>query len=236
MLYSIVIPVYNSGTSLIELNQRLINVMSAYISSGIEIIYVNDSPADSPTKSILNDICSENNIIKVLNNQTNIGQHSSIYKGIEFSQGDYIIVMDDDFQHLPEEISKLIANNSHDVVMGKFDIKHHSLKQRAGSMLKRWLEIGLFGRPRDLYISTFVLMKRPIAQTILEFGDIKPIIGCYLYHATKDIINVEVMHGKRRHGESGYTIKKQIALMRNLFHHEMRFRKMQNLTRVNLEK
>jgi glycosyltransferase involved in cell wall biosynthesis len=39
----------------------------------------------------------------------NYGQHNAIMAGINISDGDYVILMDDDFQHSPKEINKLIT-------------------------------------------------------------------------------------------------------------------------------
>ena len=108
MKLSIVIPVYNSS-SIIENLASDILAVSKNLSkiSDIELILVNDCSSDDTWLKISK--VSETNKDKIIgiNLMKNYGQHNAIMAGLKIAKGDYILLMDDDYQHPPKEISKL---------------------------------------------------------------------------------------------------------------------------------
>lgn len=99
---SVVVPVYNSQNTLEELASRIINAINA-MDINIELIFVDDCSKDE-SFSIMMRIYDSFPKTKIIRLQSNYGQQNALLCGIRHAQGDYIITMDDDLQHPPEEI------------------------------------------------------------------------------------------------------------------------------------
>ena len=127
MLYSIVIPYYNSLVI-----EQLCNEMTTYFQSlktAYEIIIVNDS--SDYTKIHLLEICEMKfPNVKVYHFEKNFGQDYATGYGISKSSGKYIITIDDDLEFPVTEIEKLIAatnNSSAEVIYGMPSKQKNSL-------------------------------------------------------------------------------------------------------------
>jgi len=115
--------------------------------------------------------------------------------------------MDDDLQQSPEDIPALIRLREHDVVMGQFRRRKHSTVRNMGSFAKAYLDLIISGKPKGLRVSSFCLIRKPIAEKILaNFRTPMPLFSSLLFGATRDIIGVEVSHSARQEGKSGYSM------------------------------
>ena len=107
---SIIIPVYNEEETIGDLLEEIIN-----LSLFEEIIVVNDFSTDSSKKIIQG--FSE---VTLINNHVNMGNGSSVKKGILKSAKEYIVVLDADGQHPPKAIKRLVdytIENDYDLVV-----------------------------------------------------------------------------------------------------------------------
>ena len=105
---SVVVPVYRSEPILPELVQRLGNAL-ARLTSNYELILVNDSSPDRSWDVICR-LADRNPWIHPINLMRNYGQHNALLCGIRAAQYDVIVTVDDDLQHPPEEIPKLLES------------------------------------------------------------------------------------------------------------------------------
>ena len=105
---SIVIPCFNSENSIEGLLKEIYDFVSIEFDV-LEIICINDNSSDG-TKHILNKLKKTNKKLKIIDNEINYGQLKSTLTGIEVSNGNFIVTLDDDSQHPPSEINKLIAS------------------------------------------------------------------------------------------------------------------------------
>src|SRR6476646_2736074 len=131
---SVVVPVYRSEAILPELVQRLEMVLSR-ITSACELVLVNDS---SPDRSwdVIGQLAGRYPWIHPINLMRNYGQHNTLLCGIRAAQYGLIVTMDDDLQHPPEEISKLLAvlDQGYDVVYGRPAQEQHGLLRDLASL------------------------------------------------------------------------------------------------------
>src|SRR5690625_2399333 len=104
-LISVVVPVFGCQSSLVELCERLKSTLLT-LTSNYEIILVNDDSPDAAWKTICL-LSEKNQNIKGINLSRNFGQHHAITAGLDYTEGDWVIVMDCDLQDRPEEIPKL---------------------------------------------------------------------------------------------------------------------------------
>ncbi len=214
--YSIVIPVYNSSDSLFELVDRIKHVFQKEIKQTYEIIFINDASPNKKSWPSLKKIAESNNNISIINLMRNFGRSSAVLCGFSNVKGNYVIIMDDDLQHFPEDIPKLIAKKEHDIVIAEFKNKKHSLFKRVTSRIKGWFDYKLIGKPKHIKNSAFLLVNSKIINAINQLNVSNPFISALLFFVSKDIVNVQCNHGNRIHGETGYTLKKLLHQFSNL--------------------
>jgi glycosyltransferase involved in cell wall biosynthesis len=104
--YTIVVPVYNSGSGLFQLHQEIIRTFDSKID--YDIVYVDDFSQDD-SWLVLKDIKNKDvgHKITIIRLSKNFGQHAATLCGIAHASGDYILTMDDDLAVLPGEFVKL---------------------------------------------------------------------------------------------------------------------------------
>lgn len=149
----------------------------------------------------------------------NFGQHSALMAGLRESTGDIVICLDDDGQTPPQEAAKLIdkINDGYDVVYARYDEKQHSVFRNFGSALNNRMSEIMLGKPKNLYMSSYVAMKRFVVDEIVRYENSYPYLGGLVLRTTSSITDVPVNHKKRTTGSSGYTLGKLISLWLNGF-------------------
>jgi len=132
---SVVIPVYRSQESLLELYQRLVATLTGLCIS-FEILFVEDCGGDNSWKIILQ-LAQEDDRVRGLRMSRNYGQHNALLAGIRAASGELIVTLDDDLQHPPEELPKLLAKieEGYDVVYGAPDQEQHGFFRNVASQI-----------------------------------------------------------------------------------------------------
>lgn len=214
---SVVIPCYNCEKTIVELHERLSKTLN---SMGVlyEIIYVNDNSRDT-TGKILKQLARENKYVVSVDLMFNTGQFMALICGLELSQGRYVITMDDDLQHPPEEIVKLyhriIATDEVDAVIGKYRKKNHSLFRNMGSLLIQKLSVNVKNNPKNVHMTSFRCLKRELVDALVMHRTMFPLMGTLIRKSTSRIINVDVEHHERKLGKSNYSLLKLIQTTLN---------------------
>jgi undecaprenyl-phosphate 4-deoxy-4-formamido-L-arabinose transferase len=76
----------------------------------------------------------------------------------------------------------------------------------------------LLNKPKELYLSSFKLIKKEVVKEIIKYKGPFPYIDGLLLRITDNIGSVVVEHSKRAEGgESNYTLGKLISLWLNMF-------------------
>lgn len=205
--YSVVIPVYNSAPIL----PRLLADLDKYFSkkrSSHEFIFVNDGSKDDSWK-ILQKLKKNRSDIMAIDLMKNYGQHSAVFCGFQLSSGKFVITMDDDLQNPPKEIDLLTKKmqEGYDVVFGSFKQKMHGPIRGVGSKLIGWLNHRLFGKPKDLVLTNFRIIRREVIDAVCQFQTTAPYIPGLILMSADRFANVTVEHKLRSHGKSQYTWK-----------------------------
>jgi glycosyltransferase involved in cell wall biosynthesis len=214
---SVVIPVYRSRATLPELFDRLEREMRSAGLSYEVVLVDDDSPDDS--WSVLCDLqAAHPDRVVAAQLMRNSGQHNALMCGLRCARGRYVVTMDDDLQHPPEEIPRLlgaIESDGSDLVYGVPACKEHGLWRNAGSAVVAWfyrLVFRLRVRP-----SAFRVMRRRLVRAILAYDlNYTYIDGLLAWH-TRRIGQVAVEHRPRAVGRSGYSFGRLLVLALNLF-------------------
>ncbi len=216
ILYSIVVPVYNSVDSVKELVDRTGAVFADSPGIRHEMVLVDDGSNNPLTWETLCELSRSHPNIVSIQLTRNFGQAAATLSGIAHASGDWIATMDDDLQHRPEDLPLLIAHQEHDVVLGQFSSKKQRLIRRIYSWLKGIVDRIALGRPRGVELTSFRLIRRNIAQAMLEIQTPYPFLGAMILYVTRDLHGVPVTHAPRQIGRSNYSLWTMLRLFSNL--------------------
>lgn len=215
MFVSVVIPVYNS-TVLEELALRIDATLAGLPDSRYELIFVDDFSPSPETWPTLERLARERSTIRAVQLTRNFGQQAATLCGLQEAQGEVVITMDDDLQHAPEDIPKLLALAEWDIVIGQFDRRQHHFGRRLASRAKGWFDRIILGKPKGIQMSSFRMLSRIVVDGILSIRTPHPFLPALMFHVSKNVIGVRVGHSARREGRSGYTIPELIRVFSNL--------------------
>jgi len=220
--YSVVIPVHGSENVLQELHRRLSEVMRG-LSEPYEVIFVDDC-GSGQTWKVLQYLTQQDSNIIAIQLMRNSGQSSATICGMAHARGQIILTIDDDLQHPPEEIPKLLKALSPevDVAIGvPKEPKHHWFRQ-IGSKIVHSLNAYMLKRSRELRFTSFRAIRSPVVKGLLSMKTLNPALNMMINSLTQRVINVNVMHSPRLRGQSGYTLSKLFSLtMNNLVGYSM---------------
>jgi undecaprenyl-phosphate 4-deoxy-4-formamido-L-arabinose transferase len=213
---SIVVPVYRSAECLRALVEAIGQAL-APIGHPYEIVLVND---DSPDEAwaIIEGLCKENCNVVGIDLRRNFGQDNALLTGIRVARGRYIAVMDDDLQHDPKDLPRLLhaLKPEFDVVYADFRKKHQKLWKNAGSWLTGKCAEWLLHKPKDIYLSPYKVFRREIAELVCEYRGPEPYLDGLLLQVTSRITRIPADHQVRYAGQSNYTLYKSIRVWARL--------------------
>lgn len=111
----IIVPCYNEEEVLPLFLEKTNEVLSGISDYQFQYIFVDDGSRDH-TLILLKKFAELFPNLRYISFSRNFGKESALYAGMEYSSGDYIVVMDADLQHPPELIPKMIDSmeNGHD--------------------------------------------------------------------------------------------------------------------------
>ena len=214
--YSVVVPVYNSTKSLVELCKGLDDVFTNTLNASYEIILVDDASPNSETWSVMEKIHKENNNVRVFQLMHNSGQHNATMCGLKHSMGNFVFTMDDDLQHPPEEIPKLIKamgdSTQYDAILAVPKHREHSTFRNVGSYLLNKMLGFAIKKPKHITLSSFRLITGNLRNAMLGYSGYIVTISSLICQTTQNLTNIEVLHNPRVYGKSNYSIGKLIRL------------------------
>jgi glycosyltransferase involved in cell wall biosynthesis len=217
-LVSLVIPVFNSQDTIGPLVNRLVEELSPVCL--FEIVLVNDCSKDRSEKECINLYHQYKQFVRFYSLAKNVGEHNAVMAGLNQTKGQYVVIMDDDFQNPVSEVIKLIdygINNDCDVVYTYYEEKKHSFFRNLGSRFNNSMANIMLKKPKDLYLSSFKLLNRFIIDKIIQYDLPFPYIDGLILRTTNNIGKIVVYHEKRKVGKSNYTLKKLFNLWMNMF-------------------
>jgi undecaprenyl-phosphate 4-deoxy-4-formamido-L-arabinose transferase len=218
---SVVVPCYRSEKTVQPLLQRLQAVFQA-AGQTWEVVFVDDDSPDG-VGAVLDALRGEDpEHVGVVHLLRNAGQHAALMAGLHRVRGQVVVTMDDDLQHPPEEIPRLLAalGPGVDVVYGGADHRRHAAWRNAGSALVRALMVATIGKPRRLVLSSFRAMRREVAEALTRARSPYLFLDAEVFRVTTRAVHVEVEHRARADGRSSYTLGALVRLATNLiFNH-----------------
>jgi len=213
---SVVIPVYGSAEILPALASRLEQVLEPALGAeNYEVVLVHDCGPDNAWE-VIRELVTTRPWLRGVDLRRNAGQHNAIMAGLGIARGRYIVTMDDDLQHDPADVPRLLEalRDGADLVYARFPQKRHALWKRLGSQFNDWVAQRLLDKPKGLYLSPF----RGFVGGLV--GEMRRYQGPFVYvdglllqsTSSKRIQSIVATHHPRVDGKSGYSLRKSISL------------------------
>jgi len=215
-MISFVIPVYRSAGSLQELHHRLTQTF-AYDPGGFEIIFVEDRGGDNSWQ-VIQQLADKDSRVHGFRMSRNYGQHNALLCGIRAAKGEVIVTLDDDLQHPPEEIPRLLAklDESCDVVYGPPECEQHGLMRDLASQITKLALEGAMGAANVRQVSALRVFRTCLRDAFADYRNPTVNIDVLLTWSTTRFSAVRVRHAARKFGESGYTSRKLVLHALNM--------------------
>ena len=212
---SVVIPVYGSRDILEELAARLGHALDTLLP--FEVIFVCDDSPDGAW-DVLKDLRDRYPWIRAVNLSRNAGQHNALLCGVRMAYHPVVVTMDDDLQHPPEEIPKLIdaLTAEVDVVYGTPEQEQHSVGRRIASRITKLVLEGAMGAETARKTSAFRAFRTHLRDGMSTFGGPFANIDVMLTWGSARFTSVPVRHAPRKAGQSGYSIRKLVRHALNM--------------------
>lgn len=213
---SVVIPVYNSEKILAELVAQLAQTLPA-LSGGYEVILVNDGSRDRSWEVICQ-LARDYPWVHGINLMRNYGQHNALLCGIRAVKYEVIVTMDDDLQHPPEEIPKLLDKlvEGYDVVYGVPQKEQHGLWRDLASQVTKLALKSAMGAKTARNVSAFRAFRTQARDAFANYQSPFVSIDVLLTWGMTRFATTPVRHDPRRIGESNYTFRKLVAHALNM--------------------
>jgi dolichol-phosphate mannosyltransferase len=167
-MISIVVPCYNEELVVRELHSRLRNTLLKIADFEFEIVFVDDGSNDS-TREIIQDLVGIDSNVKLIALSRNFGHQFAVSAGIDFSNGDAIVLIDADLQDPPEAIPEMIEkwHAGSDVVYGvRTKRKGESFFKKSTAKIFYRLLKALSGTDIPADTGDFRLISRRVADVI----------------------------------------------------------------------
>jgi undecaprenyl-phosphate 4-deoxy-4-formamido-L-arabinose transferase len=215
-MISIVVPVFRSAESLPELHRRLTGVFAAR-SQEMEVLFVEDCGGDNAW-NVIKDLALADGRVRGIRMSRNYGQHNALLCGIRAARGEVVVTIDDDLQHPPEELPKLLAklDEGFDVVYGPPQLQQHGvLRDLASQITKLALEEAM-GASNARQVSALRVFRTELREAFAGYRSPTVNIDVLLTWASTRFAAVPVAHEARKFGASGYTTGKLIRHALNM--------------------
>ncbi|MDI6695929.1 MAG: glycosyltransferase family 2 protein [Anaerolineales bacterium] len=204
---TVVVPVYNSAKSLDELVTRLWRELER-LGMAYEVILVNDGSRDESWQ-IIERLRQGRDWLRGIHLMRNYGQHNALLCGVRAARYDTVVTLDDDLQHPPEEIGKLLAplRQGYDVVYGTPIRQRHSLWRNLASYFTRLALQSTMGVENARKVSAFRAFRTQLRNAFSYYRSPFVILDVLLSWGTVRFASVPVNHQARQSGASNYTFR-----------------------------
>lgn len=205
--YSVVVPVFRAGETLLELAKRLNDLFDG-LGHAHELVLVEDCGGDHSWQ-VITELAARDPRVRGIRLSRNYGQHNALLCGIRSARGEVVITLDDDLQHPPEELPVLLQKfgEGHDVVYGAPLAQTHGLFRNFASQVTKWVLSGAMGAETAGQVSAWRVFRTSLREAFADYRSPYVNIDVMLTWGTSRFAYVRVRHEARARGRSGYTLR-----------------------------
>ncbi len=209
---SVVTPVYGCADCLQLLYNRLIKSLTM-ITDDFDIIMVNDASPDGAWECI-QELSNQDSRVRGINFSRNFGQHHAITAGLDYAEGDWVVVMDCDLQDQPEEIQKMYAKaqEGYEIVFGIRQNRQDSFLKVLGSNAFALVLSYFIGQKVDNSVCNFTVISRKVVKEVRKLREQNRAYSLMINWFGFSTARVNVAHSNRAVGKTSYSFRKLIHL------------------------
>ena len=219
MNLSLIIPVYNEQDNLPLLFDAIYKVMNS-LDQSWEVILVDDGSQDN-SLSVLKEYAQKDaDHVRVISFRRNFGQTAAIAAGLDYAQGETIILLDADMQNDPADIPMMLAklDEGYDLVSGwRKSRKDNALTRNFPSMIANWLISRVTGVHLHDYGCTLKAYRRDVLEGFRLYGEMHRFIPVYASSVGAKITEMPVNHHPRKFGKAKYGLERTAKVILDLF-------------------
>lgn len=182
-----------------------------------ELILVDDGSSDA-TWEVIEALAQGRDWIKGVRLMRNYGQHNALLCGIRRARYELILTMDDDLQHPPEEIPKLLKQlgPETDVVYGTPAVEQHGLWRDIATQVTKFALQSAMGAPIARKAGAFRVFRTQLRDAFATYDAPYVSVDVLLTWATTRFDAIKVRHQPRAIGASNYTFRKLVVHALNM--------------------
>ncbi len=205
--YSIVVPFHNEEDNVTVLYARLKQVMEQ-VGESFELVLVDDGSTDRSYK-LLEEIAAVDSRVLVVKLRRNFGQTSALAAGFDNASGEFILAMDGDLQHDPNDIPAFLEklDEGYGVVSGwRKERIDNFVMRRIPSRCANWLMAKISGVDIHDFGTTFKAYRREVIHNIPLYGEMHRFIPALASWFGASICEIPIRNVNRERGKSHYGI------------------------------
>jgi glycosyltransferase involved in cell wall biosynthesis len=205
---SVIVPVYRSERTLEDLVEKLGPVLMQ-IAAEYELLLVNDGSPDN-SWAVIEELAAKHAWVRGICMMRNYGQHNALLCGMRSARYEICVTMDDDLQHPPEEIPKLLAKltEGYDVAYGVPQQRMHSPLRNLLSWFTKWALSLATGVKAAREINAFRAFRTELRAASSTFHSPQLLFDVLLTWGSSKLVGVKVNYAERAEGKSNYNLIK----------------------------
>jgi glycosyltransferase involved in cell wall biosynthesis len=204
---SVIVPVFRGAATIDELVRRVLATMRP-LGVAYEVVLVNDgSPDESWVRMVA--LSDAEPSVRGIDLLRNFGQHNALLAGVRSARYTVVVTLDDDLQHPPEEIPRLLAalTGDVDVVYATAAKTRQPLLRSTASLITRIMLQRMMGIEEARHVSAFRAFRTRVRGAFEEFSLPEFSLDVLLSWGTQRFTAITVEHHPRKHGTSNYTTR-----------------------------
>ncbi|GAC1644909.1 MAG: glycosyltransferase family 2 protein [Acidobacteriaceae bacterium] len=215
--YSIVVPFHNEQENLTVLYDRVTAVMEN-VGEPFELVFVDDGSNDN-TYRLLQEIAAIDSRVVVVRLRRNFGQTAALAAGFDHATGEFIVAMDGDLQHDPNDIPKFLEklDEGYDIVSGwRKQRIDNFLIRRIPSKIANKMMAKLSGVDIHDFGTTFKAYRAEVIRDVPLYGELHRFIPAVASGYGASIVEIPIKNVNRERGVSHYGIGRTFRVMFDL--------------------
>ena len=216
---SLVVPVYNEKDNLPLLMDAILTEM-AQLDKEWEVVFVDDGSKDGSLDILETLVEKYPSRVSVVVFRRNFGQTAAIAAGIDYSEGDIIVLLDADMQNDPADIPMLLEklDEGYDLVSGwRKDRKDNRFTRTIPSNMANGLISWVTGVHLHDYGCTLKVYRREALEGFRLYGEMHRFIPVFAHSVGAKITELPVRHHPRKFGEAKYGLERTVKVILDLF-------------------
>ncbi|HSC27559.1 MAG TPA: glycosyltransferase family 2 protein [Vicinamibacterales bacterium] len=215
---SVVVPMRNEAANVAELYRELTATLEAF-GRAYEIVAIDDGSTDD-TFERLASLQAHDSRLRVIRFRRNFGQTAAFAAGFAHARGRFIITLDGDLQNDAADIPGMIQlaeQRDADIVAGwRKDRKDAFFSRRLPSTIANWIISHATGVRLHDYGCSLKVFRAEVVKPMKLYGEMHRFLPAIASEFGVRIVEKQVNHRPRRHGQSNYGISRTLRVVLDL--------------------